>query len=1016
MPSGDLAGMLDRGELAECVAFFAGMSEMRRRELAQECKKLRAAARKSSFQEVQPGTFVRNPSVPAAEAAFLATATLAEIKQGGRAWPVDDDVVLAILTDRRPDWVDGWVEWLLSDAHYWGHWRLVRRLIAAGLCRKPDLPQYYLGMISGLGDRSRKQPLVESLLESPDLLEHDLWKLFEYEGGGENSLANVDRWGQSWSASLATLASQGQLSRERLLDEALGALERDFNHYRARWFLEFYDRLDPTEAELAAHGPRLLGLLRASAPNVVSWAWSKVTELAGRRAYEAGELIGAMEPLLRQRAKGIVQQALAVLESLAVADPASSGAVSQVVTQALAHERPDVQRTALAVLEKVGSVADVELRVAVGRYADSVAPSLRKRLARWLTEVVPEALPKMPASGDGELPGDELPAGLRERFAIDGMVDHWRAGRLQLPAARFDGTDLSRLAVVERLVPIGELDELVAVAARVIEDGTLVDDAERCLDALSRLCGERPTDWERRLGPLRKRAEQLLRKGAVPFCGFDPGHDLVGLILAFATGEVIRPVLGRTTIVTHGTAREWDGLHFTFDGEVYPAIAVNMRKAIGFLSRRCQALAERIAGRNSGELLSAPTHTGGWIEPAELVRRVESGSGDEPEPYDVCLALLRLAPDGRGEARRRFRPQPVEWMRAVAYALGAELEGPTTDSPLWVAAARARQPWADDRQLDARFPGLGPDATVAASCRFRYKTRKSANYTFVDMTVESEPPAPKSQDERLVTVTLHTQRTSDRHYQWEMGGFGGRTVGSVRWTATIWPGARDSYFAGSAMECFQNLDWSEARWQNRALLEPLLDPGTPLRDTGLWFLVGMLAAKEPGEAGLATDIAIRAIQDGRLGSDNLGAGLRELLPTGVMKPGRWQKTLSDVARISPVHAATVFVAVQGALREAPADLPKDVAKLLELLVELAAELSQPIADGECRQWLAQLGTKGKSGRLAHELLARTGEPEAAAIGATRVVLRSALELRCQAARRFHPDPAQRPVGSLPAVG
>ena len=146
-----------------------------------------------------------------------------------------------------------------------------------------------------------------------------------------------------------------------------------------------------------------------------------------------------------------------------------------------------------------------------------------------------------------------------------------------------------------------------------------------------------------------------------------------------------------------------------------------------------------------------------------------------------------------------------------------------------------------------------------------------------------------------------------------MGGFAGRTNGAVRWTATIWPLGRESYFTSSADRCFANIDWWEAQWQNRTMMEPLLDSGTPLRYAGSLFLAGMLAAKEPGESGLATDIAIRAIEDGRVGSDNLGEALTLLLPSGVIKPGRWQKTLAEVVpRVTGTHCcranriATVF--------------------------------------------------------------------------------------------------------------
>ncbi len=87
------------------------------------------------------------------------------------------------------------------------------------------------------------------------------------------------------------------------------------------------------------------------------------------------------------------------------------------------------------------------------------------------------------------------------------------------------------------------------------------------------------------------------------------------------------------------------GLRFQFEGEDYDELSVNTKKPIGFLSARCLAVAKRIAKADSQQLLSTPTHAGGWIEPRALAARVNSAAG-EPEKQDVILAMLRMAPDG----------------------------------------------------------------------------------------------------------------------------------------------------------------------------------------------------------------------------------------------------------------------------------------------------------------------------------------------------------------------------------
>lgn len=128
------------------------------------------------------------------------------------------------------------------------------------------------------------------------------------------------------------------------------------------------------------------------------------------------------------------------------------------------------------------------------------------------------------------------------------------------------------------------------------------------------------------------------------------------------------------------------------------------------------------------------------------------------------------------------------------------------------------------------------------------------------------------------------------------------------------------------------------------------------------------AAKDPGEHVLATDIAIRAIEDGRLGSDNLSLMLRRLLPSGLIKPGRWAKNLAEVARISAVHAAVVQQALQRCFGGTTDGLPRDFAKLLDLLKELSIDLEQNISYEPCRDFLAGIRGSGKAAKTAKSLL------------------------------------------------
>ena len=968
----ELRPILEAGNVDECQAFFRGMPEKERRSLASQCAEWHRKIRKNDFIETQPGTWQGNPLGPAVHLAFFCTATFAELVKVPRWILPRGDRAFEVLADRRPPWLEDYAQHLLDGSRYWQDWRLVRRLVLAELIPRPEHPNYVLGMISGVNSwTGREYTIKQRLLEDPALLDEELWQLFEHEGAGENSLANTDRFrGNGWSGALLSFMEEGKLSRDRLLQCSLEALQRDFNHYRAKWFATFYDALKPTAGEQRAHAPTYLELLGVSAPNIVSWAFKKVQAQAKAGAYEPDALVAGLRPVLEVRVKGLVQSALKLLGKTVMQAPETRVAAAQVAAVALAHEAAEVQAAALDLIE---AAAPSNLGELVSEYAELVAPSLRHRIESW-TGPIPSVEPVAEQGGEGL---EDVPEELRELFAIDVLLAQPTGDTWVTPAATFDGTEIQRLAPQEPIVPVEDLEALIDLAARVIEDAVGPDDVERVLDGLARLCAERPDDFEHRTAPLLKRIEQRMKRDLTPFSAEGPASDLCGIAHAWITGGVAKV---SRAVNKHGNEMATVVIAGTEHGQY----AGNMDKTLGVLSRRSFALSQRVAVRDASPLLSAPTHTGGFIDPVVFAGRVRNWQGTEPDITDVVIAMLRLAPERRSEALSRIGAGDAAWVRAIRYALGGD-EQVGKNAALWITAARARAPWAVDERISAAFPKARPDAGEPAVYDVSFKKNKRGNAEIV-FPAELRP---RGRDRDCVPLVLHAERGDS---MWELGGIGGSTESSVRWTATTWPVARESFFAAAVLQLAQNIDWWGAEWHNKALLEPLLDPGTPLRAMGLMLMAIGLGAKEPGEHGLATDAAIAAIGDGRLGSDNLGRVLVQLLPTGIIKPGRWAKTLGDVARASPAHALVVKLALEPCL--AVVDPPRGFGKLVDLLLELCAALGHGVA-GEPRAQLQQ--SKGAMAKKAKALLAVPTELPGAQM---RDALSQLVQMRASAAGRF----------------
>ena len=96
---------------------------------------------------------------------------------------------------------------------------------------------YVLAMVGGLGGRHEQEVRLFMLRHDHALRDQVFWRVFEVEGGGEISLANIDKFSReefNWHNTVVLLANEGTLAGASR--GCLEALNRDFSAYRAGWF------------------------------------------------------------------------------------------------------------------------------------------------------------------------------------------------------------------------------------------------------------------------------------------------------------------------------------------------------------------------------------------------------------------------------------------------------------------------------------------------------------------------------------------------------------------------------------------------------------------------------------------------------------------------------------------------------------------------------------------------------------------------------------------------------------
>jgi hypothetical protein len=974
MTEGDLSAILAAGDVEACLAYFEHATEDERKAVAPQTLDWYAKQHTNWMIAESATSWRTNPLLDAATVAVLGSCSLAQIKKKRLSLrPSQAD--LRVFEARKPAWLTEFAAWSLERSPL--AWPSVRALERAGLCGRPDTDYYVLGMIV-CGPSRFGPPVRDALLNDPELLQREVWRLFEVEGSGEFSLAARDKYCRAemtWEAGLVALAADGVLPRGRLLDASLDALERDFAQFRARWFSRFHEALQPTPSEGAERVERYLDLLASKIPPTVSFALGALSKLDRANRLPAGALVERISPAVRARSKGGVTSALRLLEKASSREPSFKAYISKTATQALAHESPAVQSAAFDLIVACGDRNDDALASMLRDHFDQLAASIQPRVCDWLgsSKSVAKPVTSRGVATEGELEGllaraSAIAPRFRELAGIGAALEAIGAGRFDVPALTFNGTEFPHLNPESRIAPVYELDELIDLFAEVLEKPEASDDVERVLDGVSRLCDRRPAGFDTLTKPLRKRALGLLERhsgndGFGPFCGWDPSLDLCGLALSWIDGEPVDPE-ARPRFEKEGNKRKVEmydyGRKFGKWGGTSPV--PSRRTEMHFLSRRALAVARRVARRAAEQLYSAPTHQGGWIDPLVLVDRIAARTR-EAELHDQVQALLRLAPDHRKDAKRRMTGTVGEFAQACHYALGGEIDAIGSTAALWVAAARARTPFCDDRGLLERHGDLGADAGEAARYEYVVKIKPAGEgKTWAEFKLHYQPKVPPALPSEFPTVLLHSHA-------------GKSSAALKRWGATIWPIARESWLAQGVQAIGSNLDWWQADWNNRIYLEPLTDPDVPLKPMALLLLTLGLAAKQADEHGLATDALIAAVDDGRIDGPLLGGSMRSLLPSGLIKPSRWAKSLSEAAQISPLHARTIAHAIQHALAEGPAEPPRDLLTLLELLKELLIEIGEPVLPSPLRTWLTGWKTSGKTAMLVQDLLSLTESKE-----------------------------------------
>jgi hypothetical protein len=840
---------------------------------------------------------------------FTCTSLSAVIKEGWWSMP-QDDVAIKIIKIFKPDWINEWVEWLSDNIS--GRFLLIRKLMALEICVEPKSEGYIIGMIQDLGRHRYNITPLESLREGPELLENEVWRLFELEGEGQNSLAAHDKFSvgsRAWSYALIELSNSEEIPRQRLLDASLDALRRDFTQFRAGWFSRFHELLQPTIEERAARVELYLLLLGSQISPTVSFSLKSLTIVNNKATLPVKNFLIQVLPVLESRTKSIVVLALRILEKLAASsqkqnlrDQANS--IAQTAASALVHDSVDVQKRVLNLIDKYGIEGDPDISALVTLNHDEIMPSLKPRVKGWISEIT-----------DPE-----------EKF---GLTIH--------------GGQLERVSHSQALPTIESFDELLAKLSLVLENPENILDVEVVLDGLARLGTKLPANFDILVGPIAKQASSIFQRGS---WGQPVSYYIAKLVMGFAAGENL--------------FRDE-----SFEDKKFKDIPPFEK----VLYLHVRYIARILEEGQSISLISLPSHGRGFISPMALIDRHRElcQLGIEPPIFEQVLALLRLdvrhKTNEHGVAVTALQAiAKTEFGAAINYALGGNQPIGDTAS-IWIAAACTRSPGKNCPEIVERFGDLGPDAGQAVEYDFSIRATDNMGFSRLTLRVESGPLAPDKIPLSRLGCLFHLAQ------KWGYSGYGtfGYSAQIIRWCSTIWPANLEAYFANGIAAL--DIDWNEVNWPARTFFEPLLESDMPIGKMASLLIALGIGAAEPGERGLAKDALIVSIEEGRLEIATLAACMGKLLPTGFILVSRWTKTLAEVSRVSEKHRGAIHFLIQAMLTLDPEDSPKGISGLVELLYELQVASKEPFAHKAAIDFFQRNNKGGKFGQYSKKMLA-----------------------------------------------
>lgn len=781
----------------------------------------------------------------------------------------------------------------------------------------------------------------ERIEKYPVTLNEHIWYLFEYP----SNIDWADRWYLSqkeiknnegnWIKVFIHYTANGRLNRMKVLKECLLTANRNYNKILTGWFSALFIALKPTAGELLEMQDELFATLNCVQSKPVNTTLNLFKKLCIEERFQTNEFLPYLPILFSSEVKSIIATTLVIIENILKKKPENSQEICISLCTAFLSKDEAIQKKTAELISRYATPG-TEINEALAAFSDNLLMSVQPILTDYLEKNKESAdvLPDYPEI-------TEPAALLREDNRIPSINSFedfafFLSQALDQPEAYY----FDLLA-----------NNLIAWGNQVDEDSLIL------------------------LEPVFQKAYKIISQWDTPAID----GLLCYMIVAYGNQLMKQFPAKLSKIEKIRTKAIENDIQRDKNSEYYSRRLVDFEK---LSISTCFEGFYRIAGftlkkmktRKQLPLLSTPTHSPGWIDPATFVERLYTYQQlkEEPEEMDMQLALQRCAPENISEATRLAQEKlSGEYKDLLLFLLGVNKspKGEFLHPSWWMIAGITRSP-------ECRFPEFSsfeyneiPEAYLFGNHSWESYMREYMAYGNYNREKKDYDRYPATTPD-LHWLTPDYENRENSHtplfleytLKKKEGYQGGINENNIQYLLTAFPNMPDNYYGRIVFEnIYYGCNWEVAeQTQITTAITFMQQIATPFREMHYLFLAICLLAPDKTVRNYASQIWIDRVASETIDNERLGIALGKIERLELCPLKRLTDLMSEsLTGVSPLHSKALLETVEAMCLQLQVKPIKNLKKLLEIYSELLAQCKQKPRT----EMIARLGNWEKEGSL-----------------------------------------------------